>query len=108
MTGLDRNADGFIDLYPVETQGKLDELRTASTNLANAWKSAHDRIKAPGALFGGPMGIALKGVLETPSNEVSKIVDQMPGFYQGAADGGKKAVGYYLDGEAAATDALSS
>lgn len=108
MTGVDWDADGFIDLYPGETLGKLGELSTASTNLGNAWKGAHDRIKAPGALFQGPMGIALKGVLGTPSTEVSGIVDQLPGFYQGAADGGKKAVGYYLDGEAAATDALSS
>ncbi|MFE6615972.1 hypothetical protein [Amycolatopsis sp. NPDC057786] len=108
MTGVDGNGDGFIDIYPGETLGKLGELSTASTNLANGWKSAQDRIKAPGALFGGPMGIALKGVLETPSNEVSGIVDKLPGFYQGAADAGKKAVGFYLDGEAAATDALSS
>lgn len=106
--GIDREGDGFIDMYPADTLDKMNELRKAGADLGDAWKAALSRINSHGNIYDGPMGEALKGAIDKMAEDVKKIVDQVPGFYQGSAENGVKAVGIYRDGEAAATNALTS
>jgi hypothetical protein len=106
--GIDWQGDGFIDMYPADTLARMTELRNAGDDLRDAWNAALNRINSPGKIYHGPMGEALKGALDKTAVDAKTVVDQIPGFYQGSAAGGVKAVGIYRDGEAAATNDLTS
>jgi hypothetical protein len=103
MTGLDRNGDGKIDMYPEETAAQLSRLRVAGDDLEPAWLGNRAKIDAPGQIGGGPMGTAFTGLYSTPKTAVAGAMNQVPGVYRQLADNGDQAVRAYqaVDGAAA-------
>jgi hypothetical protein len=101
-TGIDRNHDGVMDMFPSDTTAQLARLRTAGVEFDAGWQRTHGRIEAPGLVGGGPMGKAFTAVYAVRKQAVVDPMAQLTGVYQLLADNGDQAVRGYEAADSAA------
>ncbi|MEV0272616.1 hypothetical protein AB0H43_27885 [Hamadaea sp. NPDC050747] len=92
---IDRDGDGFVDMYPEETTTQFARVHTAGADFGRAWATALDRISNPGKVGNGSMGQAfLAGYAEDKETLVT-AAGQVRGIYQTLANNGYQAVQLY-------------
>ncbi|WP_238007520.1 hypothetical protein KZZ52_18730 [Dactylosporangium sp. AC04546] len=105
MSEVDRDGDGYIDMWTDPTGAVLERLGTASTDFATALRGAPVTNAGVGS---GPLGDAFKAVVGKAVDEVKAAAGEVPPVYFELAGKGREAVRTYLSGDAAAASTLAA
>ncbi|MGI5183561.1 hypothetical protein ACQEVZ_45625 [Dactylosporangium sp. CA-152071] len=105
MSDVDRNGDGYIDMWVGPTEAVAEQVRTAGTNFESALKGAPATNTGIGA---GPLGTAFKVVIGKPIDETKDAGTKVPPIYFTIADLLGEAVHKYVAGDSFAAAALAT
>ncbi|MEV6964111.1 hypothetical protein AB0M47_03270 [Hamadaea sp. NPDC051192] len=92
---VDRNLDGFVDMYPDETTTQLARVHTVGADFGRAWAKALERINSPGKIGNGGMGQSFMAGYAADKETLVTAAGSVRGVYQALANNGYQGVQLY-------------
>jgi len=103
MTGIHRDQDGVIDMFPEETVVQLKKVYDTGATLRTEWASVRDKLQKEMEVGNGPLGKEFMARYKPAAISADKGVREAPDVYQAMANSGYRAVQVYEGADTEAT-----